>query len=186
MKPVYFQGLKKRPLFDEIVGYLETQQQMMKYPDRTATRIKDSHYFTNLDGQGGMSLADQAEKIQKERLMQEMRRQSMPSMSGSNTPQSFVSANIPYRNMINDLVRESQMQFYTPLGMRSPQHFDISSTPSGMMTPQSHLTGEEFNEEDRSLTLQGMVDDLDAESQRQLEERRRMIQEAMLEQDQWS
>ena len=62
MKPVYFQGLKKRPLFGEIAGYLETKQQMMKYPDRTATRIKDSRYFTNLDGQGGMSLADQAEK----------------------------------------------------------------------------------------------------------------------------
>ena len=65
MKPVYFQGVKKRPLFDEIVGYLDTQQQIMKYPDRTATRIKDSHYYTNLDGQGGMSLADQAEKFRE-------------------------------------------------------------------------------------------------------------------------
>jgi len=35
-----FSRLEKRPLFDEIVGYLDTQQQMMKYPDRTATRIK--------------------------------------------------------------------------------------------------------------------------------------------------
>ena len=78
MEPVYFQGLKKRPLFDEIVGYIETKQQMMKYPDRTATRIKDSHYYTNLDGQGGMSLADQVEKIQKERLMQEMNRYRAP------------------------------------------------------------------------------------------------------------
>ena len=43
----------------------------MKYPDRTATRIKYSHYLTNLDGQGGMTFADQAEKVQKERLMKE-------------------------------------------------------------------------------------------------------------------
>ena len=61
---------KTRPLFDETVDYIETKQQMLKYPDRTATRIKDSHYFSNVDGQGGMSLADQAEKVKKEEMKQ--------------------------------------------------------------------------------------------------------------------
>ena len=42
----------------------------MKYPDRTATRIKNDPYYTNLDGQGGMSLGDQSEKAQKEQLRQ--------------------------------------------------------------------------------------------------------------------
>ena len=122
MKPVYFQGLKKRPLFDEIVGYLETQQQMMKYPDRTATRIKDSHYYTNLDGQGGMSLADQAEKVQKERLMQEMIRQNVEhhyiGSDGARTPKSYLSIQdeydiqrlIAHQNMADDLEAESQRQ----------------------------------------------------------------------------
>ena len=73
MKPVYFQGLKKRPLFDEIVGYLETQQKIMKYLDRIVARIKHSHYHTNLDGQGGLSLVHQAGKVQEEQLLQAVR-----------------------------------------------------------------------------------------------------------------
>ncbi len=49
----------------------------MKYPDRTATRIKNDPYYTNLDGQGGLSLADQSEKLQKEQMRQlELKRMS--------------------------------------------------------------------------------------------------------------
>ena len=84
--------------------------------------------------------------------------------------------------MIDGLMRESRRQHYTPLGMRSPQEFDISSTPSGMMTPQSYFTLEDYNNEERLLAHQEMVDDLEREPQIQLQERRRMIQEAMLEQ----
>jgi hypothetical protein len=70
MQPVFFQGLKKRPTFDQIVGYLETEQQILKYPDRTATRIKDDPYYTNLDGQGGLSLTEQSKNLQKEQMRQ--------------------------------------------------------------------------------------------------------------------
>ena len=59
MKSVYYQGLKKRPTFNEIIGYLESDQEIMKYPDRTITRIMHHPYYTNLDGQGGLSVADQ-------------------------------------------------------------------------------------------------------------------------------
>ncbi len=43
---------------------------MLKYPDRTAMRIKNHPYYTNLDGQGGLSLADQAQKLQLEQMRQ--------------------------------------------------------------------------------------------------------------------
>ena len=65
MQSKIFQGLKKRPTFNEIVGYLETEQQILKYPDRTATRIKDDPYYTNLDGQGGLSLNEQSQNFAK-------------------------------------------------------------------------------------------------------------------------
>ena len=42
----------------------------MKYPDRTATRIKNDPYYTNLDGQGGLSLGDQSKNLQKEQMRQ--------------------------------------------------------------------------------------------------------------------
>lgn len=70
MQSKTFQGLKKRPTFNEIVGYLETEQQTLKYPDRTATRIKDDPYYTNLDGQGGLSLGEQSKHLQKEQMRQ--------------------------------------------------------------------------------------------------------------------
>ena len=70
MQSNIFQGLKKRPTFNEIVGYLETEQQILKYPDRTATRIKDDPYYTNLDGQGGLSLGEQSKNLQKEQMRQ--------------------------------------------------------------------------------------------------------------------
>ena len=128
MKPVYFQGLKKRPFFDEIVGYLETQQQMMKYPDRTATRIKDSHYFTNLDGQGGMSLADQAEKVQKERLMQEMIRQ-----------------NVEHHYIGSDGARTPPAPIHTPIGSDIPNLYTpLGRTPA--YTP-SFVSAQENNDE---------------------------------------
>ena len=69
---------------------------MLKYPDRTATRINYSHYYTNLDGQGGMSLADQAENVQKEQMkqiaIQQLRR---VDVSQSGTPRSFYNDNNP-------------------------------------------------------------------------------------------
>ena len=46
------------------------EQQILKYPDRTATRIKDDPYYTNLDGQGGLSLTEQSKNLQKEQMRQ--------------------------------------------------------------------------------------------------------------------
>ena len=40
MQPIYFQGLKKKPTFNEIVGYLENDQQFMSHPGRTLYEIK--------------------------------------------------------------------------------------------------------------------------------------------------
>ena len=45
MQPIYFQGLKKKPTFNEIVGYLENDQQILRFPDRTYTRLKDDQYI---------------------------------------------------------------------------------------------------------------------------------------------
>ena len=58
MQPACHQGLKMRPTFNEIVGYLDTEQQMLKYPNRTAMRIKNDPDYINSDGQGGVSLGN--------------------------------------------------------------------------------------------------------------------------------
>ena len=68
MKSTYYDGLKKRPTFNEIIGYIETDQQKMKYPDRTITRLINHPYYLNLDGNGPMSYQDQIKNIQIEQL----------------------------------------------------------------------------------------------------------------------
>ena len=47
MQRTYFQGLKKKPTFNEIIGYLENDQQFMAHPDRTYTRLKNDQYYSN-------------------------------------------------------------------------------------------------------------------------------------------
>ena len=42
-------------------------------------RIKNDPYYTNLDGQGGMSLGDQALNSQKEQMKQKMMRSVLQS-----------------------------------------------------------------------------------------------------------
>ena len=42
-------GLRKKPTFDELINYLNDQPKI-KYPDRTATLLRNSHYLSQFDG----------------------------------------------------------------------------------------------------------------------------------------
>ena len=65
MKSQYYQGLKRKPSFNEIIGYLESGQERMKYPDRTITQIFNHPYYTNLSN---LSISDQLQNIDIEQL----------------------------------------------------------------------------------------------------------------------
>ena len=59
---VNYKGLRARPTFDTIVNYLQTKQEKIKYPDRTAKRLRESPYLTQLDGEGMGEMDEQQEK----------------------------------------------------------------------------------------------------------------------------
>ena len=42
--------LRKKPTFNELINYLEIKQPKIKYPDRTATFLHNSHYLSQFDG----------------------------------------------------------------------------------------------------------------------------------------
>ncbi len=42
MQRTYFQRLKLKPSFEQIVGYLKNDQQFMSHPDRTYTRLNSN------------------------------------------------------------------------------------------------------------------------------------------------
>ena len=92
MQPIYFQGLKKKPTFDEIVGYLENDQQFMSHPDRTYTRLKNVQYYSNLNMAGVNSINAQSDNLLKEQAKQLNRTQQMQTL-GLSQPQ-VTAANI--------------------------------------------------------------------------------------------
>ena len=43
-------SLRKKPTFNELINYLQNDQPKIKYPDRTATFLRNSHYLSQFDG----------------------------------------------------------------------------------------------------------------------------------------
>ena len=43
-------GLRKKPTFNELISYIEVKQPKIKYPDRSATFLRNSHYLSQFDG----------------------------------------------------------------------------------------------------------------------------------------
>jgi hypothetical protein len=41
--------LRKKPTYDELINYLEVKQPTIKYPNRTATLLRNSHYLSQFD-----------------------------------------------------------------------------------------------------------------------------------------
>jgi hypothetical protein len=64
-----YNGLKERPHFGSIVDYLENEHPKTTYPfDRTATILRNSPYFTQLDGENGMDLQEFENRLEKDKL----------------------------------------------------------------------------------------------------------------------
>ena len=61
------QNLRKRPTYEELINYLEVGQPKIKYPDRTATLLRNSHYLSQFDGTL-LDLEEQQKNIEKEKL----------------------------------------------------------------------------------------------------------------------
>ena len=43
-------NLRKKPTFNELINYIEIERPKIKYPDRTATFLRNSHYLSQFDG----------------------------------------------------------------------------------------------------------------------------------------
>ena len=43
-------GLRKKPTYNELINSIENDQPKIRYPDRTATLLRNSHYLSQFDG----------------------------------------------------------------------------------------------------------------------------------------
>ena len=61
-----YNGLHKRDSYEGLVNYLQGHQEIIRYPDRWAKRVRESPYLTQLDAEGVMEIRDQQEEEMKE------------------------------------------------------------------------------------------------------------------------
>ncbi len=83
---VNYNGLRKRETYDEIVDYLRGKQEMIKYPDRFAKRIREHPYLTQLDGEGLLEMEEQQENEWREKE-KEHRVKEVSSRSSQTAPE---------------------------------------------------------------------------------------------------
>ena len=66
---INYDGLKKRPTFEELVDYKEPT---ITYPDRSALFTRESPLMTQFDNLGAMELEDQQSREMRERMKEDM------------------------------------------------------------------------------------------------------------------
>ena len=55
-------GLRKKDTYEELINYLHTDQEIIRYPDRYAKQLRESPYLTQLDGEGLGEMQEQRER----------------------------------------------------------------------------------------------------------------------------
>ena len=64
--------LRKRPHYGDMINEIEVNQPKIKYPDRRATFLRNTHYLSQFDGdQSFINLEEQESKMAKERILEE-------------------------------------------------------------------------------------------------------------------
>ena len=115
--------LRKRPHYNEMINEIELNPPKIKYPDRTATFLRNTHYMSRFDGDlGFIDLEDQESKMAKERQLQEDARNAsretrgthleVQADSGRTTPLIASSFASDYDSIadITDIDREEQLR----------------------------------------------------------------------------
>ena len=101
---IEYNGLTKRPLYASVVDYLENEQHKTNYPfDRTATILRNSPYFTQLDGGNGIDLQDFENRLEKDKLRTILSREQASS-TGLTAPEARPKATAMRGPIVHDLV----------------------------------------------------------------------------------
>jgi len=70
-------GLHKRPSYEQIVNYIQSDPVIARYPNREATILMNSPQLQNLSNEGSIDLQKQSENLSKQKQKEELVRGSM-------------------------------------------------------------------------------------------------------------
>ena len=122
MYGVNYNGLRKRDTYDEIVKYIESDPTKIRYPNRQATFLEQSHYMKHLGGEDYIQMEEQQLRASKEKVKEDIIRER----AGGEETSSLVR---------EELRREAR----TPLRTSSTQtarRFELTSSTQTETPPQ--------------------------------------------------
>ena len=68
MYGINYNGLRKRESYDDIVKYIETDPDKIRYPNRKASFLEQSHYMKFLGGEDYIAMEEQQLRASKEKV----------------------------------------------------------------------------------------------------------------------
>lgn len=126
---VNYDGLKKRKSYEELINYIQYDQEQIKYPDRAATQVINSHELSNLLDSEGLSIKNLKDQHRDKSII-EMRDHIIREIAATNNGTAQVLRAQESNNVID------------------PEHFNIgNSTPdAGEDVVEQYDNLEEENE----------------------------------------
>ena len=107
-------GLKRRQTYEEVIDYIEKDNDKIRYPGRTAKQLRNNFEFSQLDGVG-MQLMEQ----QQFREMKEREKEHLLRHIASNTSRSITEARATEESP--STVQENTTQFQSPQSTTQPE-----------------------------------------------------------------
>ena len=139
---IKYNGLTERPQYVSIVDYLENDHPKTDYPfDRTATILRSSPYFAQLDGENGIDLNDFENRLEKDKLRKILLREQALS-KGLSIPEAQAEEAAIRGPIVHDLVANDLEAEEPPEEMFSASSGTESSwrgSTSGLVTKKCHL-----------------------------------------------
>ena len=75
MYGINYNGLRRRESYDDIVKYIETDPDKIRYPNRKASFLEQSHYMKFLGGEDYIAMEEQQLRASKEKIKEVMIRE---------------------------------------------------------------------------------------------------------------
>ena len=75
MNAINYSGLRKRESYDDLVRYIERDPNKIRYPNRSATFLEQSHYMKHLGGEDYMAMEEQQLRASKEKVKEDVVRE---------------------------------------------------------------------------------------------------------------
>ena len=124
-------GLKRRQTYEEVIDYIENDNDKIRYPDRTAKQLRNTFELSQLDGVG-MQLMEQ----QQFREMKEREKEHLLRQIASNTSKSITEARATQTEE-TEQSQEGQSGFHTPQSQEGQSGFHTPpSTIQLELSPQ--------------------------------------------------